>query len=219
MGLRLIGAGFGRTGTASLKLALEQIGYGPCYHMLEVFAHMEHVPLWVDAGKGNPDWDTIFDGYQSTVDFPGCTHWRVLMKKYPKAKVLLSTRDPGRWFDSVHETIMSPRTVEYTTQSPLFEMMKTNIYDLFDGRLNDRQYMIECYERHVQEVTSTVPKDRLLVFEAKMGWEPLCAFLNAKVPTTPYPHVNTKDDFIKMFTDENARAEVVEQMTRAARGV
>lgn len=219
MGLRVIGAGYGRTGTASLKLALEQIGFGPCYHMFEVFSKMEHVPLWVEACKGNPDWDTLFEGYQSTVDFPACTHWKTLLAEYPQAKVILSTRDPEKWFASVHETIMSPETVEFTTATPLFEMMKLNIYDLFDSRLNERKHMIECYEQHVDEVISTVPEDRLLVFEAKMGWEPLCAFLEVEVPSTPYPHVNTKDDFIKMFLDEDARAKTVERMTRAARGM
>lgn len=219
MALQVIGAGYGRTGTASLKLALEQLGFGPCYHMSEVFEHPQAVPLWVEAANGNPDWETLFKGYRACVDFPACTHWRTLMDVYPDAKVILSMRDAGRWFDSVNETIMSPKTVEFTRNSPLMEMMTLNIYDLFDGRIFERQHMIDCFNRHVEEVTSTVPADRLLVFEAKMGWEPLCGFLGVDVPATPYPHVNTKEDFAKLFDSASSDEEVSERMREAAKSV
>ncbi len=219
MTMQVIGAGFGRTGTASLKLALEQLGFGPCYHMTEVFEHPESVPMWVEAAKGNPDWDTIFNGYKACVDFPACTHWRTLMDAYPDAKVLLSVRDAGRWFDSVNETIMGPKVVEFTRNSPLWEMMKRNIYDLFDGRIDEREHMIECFNRHVEEVKSTVPADRLLVFEAKMGWQPLCDFLGVEVPDHPYPHVNTREDFAKLFDNAGSNEEINERMQEAAKSV
>ena len=219
MPLQVIGAGYGRTGTASLKLALEQLGFGPCYHMTEVFEHPESVPMWVQAAKGNPDWDTIFNGYKACVDFPACTHWRTLMEVYPQAKVILSMRDAGRWFDSVNETIMSKKTVEFTKNSPLFEMMKRNIYDLFDGRIFEREHMIDCFNKHVQEVKSVVPAERLLVFEAKMGWQPLCDFLGVDVPGHPYPHVNTREDFAKLFDSVTSDAEVNDRLQEAAKSV
>lgn len=219
MPLQVIGAGYGRTGTASLKLALEQLGFGPCYHMTEVFEHPESVPMWVEAAKGNPDWNTIFNGYKACVDFPACTHWRTLMDVYPDAKVILSIRDAGRWFDSVNETIMGPKVVEFTRNSPLWEMMKRNIYDLFDGRIDEREHMIDCFNRHVEEVKSTVPADRLLVFEAKMGWQPLCDFLGVNVPDHPYPHVNTREDFAKLFDNAGSNEEINERMQEAAKSV
>jgi Sulfotransferase domain len=219
MALQIIGAGFGRTGTASLKLALEQLGFGPCYHMTEVFEHPEAIPLWVDAINGNPDWDTIFNGYASCVDFPACTHWRTLMEFYPDAKVILSMRDASRWFDSVNETIMSPKTVEFTLNSPLSEMIKRNIYDLFDGRIHEREHMIECFNAHVQQVKDAVPAERLLVFEAKMGWEPICKFLGVDAPDHPYPHVNTREDFAKLFDTAGSHEENHERMQEAAKSV
>ena len=95
MALEVIGAGLGRTGTLSLKLALEHIGLGKCYHMSEMIAHLRtHLPLWVAAAKGQPQWDAIFDGYRSSTDYPGCMFWRELVAKYPDAKVILTTRDP-----------------------------------------------------------------------------------------------------------------------------
>jgi hypothetical protein len=187
--------------------------------MTEVFEHPESVPMWVEAAKGNPDWNTIFNGYKACVDFPACTHWRTLMDVYPDAKVILSMRDAGRWFDSVNETIMSEKTVEFTKNSPLFEMMKRNIYDLFDGRIDEREHMIECFNRHVEEVKSTVPADRLLVFEAKMGWQPLCDFLGVEVPDHPYPHVNTREDFAKLFDNAGSNEEINERMQEAAKSV
>jgi len=219
MTIQVIGAGFGRTGTASLKLALEQLGFGPCYHMTEVFEHPQAIPLWVDVINGNPDWDTIFNGYASCVDFPACTHWRTLMEAYPDAKVILSMRDAGRWFDSVNETIMSPKTVEFSLNSPLSEMIKRNIYDLFDGRIHEREHMIERFNAHVQQVKDTVPADRLLVFEAKMGWNPLCEFLGVDAPSDPYPHVNTREDFAKLFDTAESHEETHERMQTAAKSI
>lgn len=219
MSIQVIGAGYGRTGTASLKLALEQLGFGPCYHMTEVFEHPETVPMWVEAAKGNPDWNTIFSGYAACVDFPACTHWRTLMDVYPDAKVILSMRDAGKWFDSVNETIMSPKTVEFSMNSPLAEMMERNIYDLFDARIDEREHMIDCFNQHVQEVKSTVPAERLLVFEAKMGWQPLCDFLGVDVPGHPYPHVNTREDFAKLFDSASSDEEISARMKQAAKSV
>jgi hypothetical protein len=110
MALEVIGAGLGRTATFSLKFALEHLGFGRCYHMAEVFAGARrNVPLWLDVVAGNPDWDAVFAGFQSTTDYPACTYWRELAAFYPSAKVILSVCDAHSWFDSVSETIFSPR--------------------------------------------------------------------------------------------------------------
>ncbi len=109
MALEVIGAGLGRNATFSTKFALERLGFGPCHHMSEVFANASRqVPLWIEAGKGDPDWDAIFDGFRATTDHPGCNYWRQLADRYPSAKVVLTVRDPDSWFESVSETIYSP---------------------------------------------------------------------------------------------------------------
>ncbi|MGV6814935.1 MAG: sulfotransferase family protein [Phycisphaerales bacterium] len=169
--------------------------------------------------NGNPDWETIFKDYASSVDFPACTHWRSLMDYYPSAKVILSLRDAGRWSDSVSETIMSPKTVSFSKNSPLNEMITRNIYDLFDGRLDEREHMIECFEEHTKEVITTVPPDRLLVFEATMGWKPLCEFLGVDAPDEPFPHVNTREDFAKLFGSADSDEQAHERMKEAASSV
>ena len=108
--MKVIGAGLGRTGTMSLKFALEHLDFGPCYHMIEFMAHIpEHLPLWTNVIEGHPDWDAVFDGYASTVDYPGCTYWWQLVAKWPEAKVILTLRDPDSWFESAHETVLSSR--------------------------------------------------------------------------------------------------------------
>src|SRR4026207_181124 len=119
MGLKVIGAGLGRTGTLSLKLALEQLGYGPCYHMTEVFLNPADMRLWIDAADGHPDWDTLFRNFASTVDYPGCSYWRHLVRHYPEARVLLSVRDPDQWFESTQATIFSPQSIQRLRTSPM----------------------------------------------------------------------------------------------------
>jgi len=194
MALKVIGSGLGRTGTMSLKLALEQLGLGPCHHMVEVFMHPESVPLWMAAGAGKPDWDAIFADYQSMVDYPGCKFWRQLMDHYPDAKVLHSLRDPDKWFDSTQATIFAPGSGALNAPGPMrgfFDMVMSD----FGGRQHDRAFMVEHFKRHTDQVVASVPKDRLLVFEASQGWEPLCEFLGVTAPDTPYPRENTTADF------------------------
>jgi hypothetical protein len=192
--MKVIGTGLGRTGTYSLKLALEQLGFGPCHHMVEVFMHPESVPLWMDAGAGRPDWNAIFAGYQALVDFPGCKFWRELMDHYPDAKLLHSVRDPQRWFESTQATIFAPGSPVALGEGPMGEFFAMVTSD-YRGRLHDRDFMVEQFERHTEAVLAAVPKDRLLVFEASQGWEPLCGFLGVTVPDTPYPRENTREDF------------------------
>lgn len=194
--VKIIGAGFGRTGTASIKSALEHLGFGPCYHMFEVIAEPERMQDWARALDGPVDWDQILGGYQSTVDWPGCTFWRELMAAYPDAKVLLTTRDPERWYDSTYNTIYQfvqdpPGDADdaFTTKlRPTIERMIWN--GTFDGRFEDRAHAIEVFERHNAEVRAAVPADRLLEYQVGQGWEPLCDFFGVDVPPEDFPHVN-----------------------------
>ena len=212
MGLRVIGAGYGRTGTASLKLALEKIGLGPCHHMSEVLPNPDRVALWTRIGAGEAEndpslWDRAFEGYNATVDWPSCTHWRALMDYYPDAKVILSRRDAGKWFTSVNETILNPDTNAPVADSPMGPMLSGNIWRLFDGRMDDREHMMACFERHCAEVIEGVPADRLLVFEAKQGYAPLCDFLGVDEPDEAYPHVNSMEEtkrFLKALAEQAA---------------
>ena len=176
MALKVIGAGFGRTATASLKIALERLLQAPCYHMSEVLGRAGHVDLWLDAAEGRPDWDAIFDGYAATVDFPASNYWRELSEAYPDAKILLSLRDAERWFQSTQETIFSPSLQKFQTGTKWGRMIKATIDDHLGGQMNDRDSLIEAFNAHNRAVEQAFGEDRLLVFEASQGWAPLCAF-------------------------------------------
>ncbi len=204
LGLKVIGAGFGRTGTLSLKAALEQLGFGTCHHMLEVIKSPEQGKLWSAIGKGaTPDWDRVFAGFESTVDFPACIFWRELAEKYPDAKVVLSVRSADSWYKSASETIFAVGKVVpgwlkvlVPHMGRVFGMHENLIRDrTFGGNQDDPVNAKAVFERHNAEVKAAFPADRLLVFEAKQGWEPLCAFLGVPVPATPYPNVNDTAEF------------------------
>lgn len=195
MALRVIGAGLGRTGTLSLKLALEHIGFGPCYHMAEVLAGARrNLPLWTQAVRGSPDWDAIFDGYAATVDYPGCTYWRELAAQYPDAKVILSTRDPESWFRSVHQTIFSPESVVRLADSPAREFTMGAVRAPFGDRIGDAEFMADFIRNWQADVIAGLPPERLLVWTISEGWEPICAFLGVPVPIEPFPRVNSGED-------------------------
>jgi hypothetical protein len=205
MGLRVMGAGFGRTGTLSLKVALEELGFARCYHMTDVLAHPEHAPLWEAAARGEPiDWEALFQGYQATVDWPGCAFYEAFMRRYPDAKVILTTREPEGWYASAHQTIfwvrkqfrgwtrlLVPRMRQFR------RMLDRVIWDgTFHGRFEDRNHAIEVFNRHNEQVGNTVPPDRLLVYDVREGWGPLCAFLGVPVPQgKPFPHLNDSAEF------------------------
>jgi hypothetical protein len=195
MALDVIGAGPGRTATFSLKFALEHIGFGPCYHMSEVFrGARRNIPLWQDVGDGTPDWDVIFEGFRSTSDFPASSYWRELSEHFPDAKVVLTVRDPDSWFESVSETIMSPRMLGSLAGSPLERMFQSTYLKPFGDKVTDRGFMTDWYAKYNQEIIDTLPAERLLVFHPKEGWEPLCSFLGADVPDAPFPRVNSRDE-------------------------
>lgn len=195
MALEVIAAGLGRNATFSMKFALERLGFGPCHHMSEVFADgRKQVPLWIEASRGNPDWDAIFANFRSSSDYPSASYWRELADYYPDAKVVLTMRDPDSWFDSVNETIFSPRMMDSLKGSPVEVMMNGVIFDHFDGDITDRAYMTDWYVKRNQQVVDTLPPERLLQFHPKMGWQPLCDFLGVEVPNVPFPRVNSRDE-------------------------
>jgi hypothetical protein len=196
MALKVIGAGYPRTGTASLKAALEQLGFGPCFHMHELFMNPERAALFVAAADGKPDWEATFDGYQSTTDAPGCTFWRELADYYPDAKVILSIRDANKWFESTQATVMSEVTISRLAKTPLREFFRKTVYKDFGDRIHDRDFMVAQFQRHREEVEKAIAKQRLLVFDARQGWEPLCAFLGVPVPDTPYPNTNSREEML-----------------------
>ncbi len=209
--MKVIGAGFGRTGTLSLKAALEELGVGPCYHMVEVlWGEGSRLADWQTAADGGQvDWHDLLAGYQSTVDWPGCTFYEQLMNEFPEAKVLLTVRDPDAWYESVRDSIyaalIAGRNGELqggseTPPTPeAFRMIGTLIWDgTFDGRFEDRDYAIEVFNRHNDEVRRRVPADRLTVHEIKDGWEPLANMLGVPRPETPFPRLNDKASFAEM---------------------
>jgi hypothetical protein len=212
-GLKVIGAGFGRTGTLSLKAALEDLGFGPCYHMVEVFQHPEHVDLWETATQHKPiDWDQLFANYQATVDWPSYVFYEELMVRYPDAKVLLTVRDPDKWYESsmsslyvIEERVRglanNPlRRLSFQLFAPSFVKLAMRILALWDstfhGKFGDKDYALAIYNRHIEEVKQHVPPERLLVYNVKEGWEPLCAFLGVAVPEKPFPHLNETGNFV-----------------------
>lgn len=206
--MKVIGSGFGRTGTLSLKTALEQLGFGPCYHMEEVFTRPKHIRAWHDVAYDKPvDWPDLFQDFQATVDFPASVCYRELMAAFPEAKVIHTVREPERWYDSTYETIYQASSLfpgwllkMVKPIGRLSEMQQRLIWqNLFEDRFEDRQRAIEIFQQRTQEVKRVVPADRLLIFSVREGWEPLCRFLEVPVPNTPFPHVNDREVMLKRF--------------------
>ena len=216
MSIKVIGAGFGRTGTTSLKVALEQLGFSKCYHMFEVIHSPEDAALWQSALEhkttGEPtDWSVPFKGYKATLDWPGCTFYQELMATYPDAKVLLTTRDPESWYASAEATIYQSNQMEEETlpppMQPFIKMVKALLWEhTFDGKFEDKAYAIDVFNAHNEEVKRIVPSEKLLVYNVKEGWEPLGEFLGVETPKgEPFPHLNDRQSFkervIKMIQE------------------
>lgn len=207
--MKVIGVGVGRTGTLSLKAALEQLGFGPCFHGRHVLDHPDRLLLWQAAAAGEPvDWSALFAGYASSVDWPGAAFWRPLAGAFPTAKIILTVRDAEGWYDSVSNTIFrmfgngppDTRVAEARRIVPGLDMFtafhRRMIWDgFFGGRFADREHAIRAYEEHNAGVIRDVPADRLLVISPGAGWEPLCGFLGVPVPAEPYPHLNDPEKF------------------------
>lgn len=199
MSLKVIGAGVGRTGTYSLKLAINQIGLGPCHHMEEVLHNMAtQVPLWSAAASGAPEWSRIFSGYRSTVDWPTACFFRDLAKEYPEARFVLTVRDPKRWADSFGATIY--KLLGSIDQAPQEKQawlrMASEVIAMtgFPPGL-DRDELAQAFISHNRAVKEAIPPDRLLEFEVKHGWQPLCDFLDVPVPDMDFPRTNHREEF------------------------
>ncbi|MCB0996002.1 MAG: hypothetical protein KDB21_12975 [Acidimicrobiales bacterium] len=197
--MQVIGAGFGRTGTLSLKRALEELGLGPTYHMQEIMRRPAHVRRWLDVARtGTADWGALFARFGSGVDYPVCCVWEELAAYYPDAKVVLTVRDPESWWDSTYSTIYGFRTAFprwFQRAVPMagrfVDMVERLVWQgLFDGRFADRDHAIDIFTRHIDHVRTTCPPERLLVFDVADGWDPLCEFLALPTPDRPFPHLN-----------------------------
>src|ERR1700677_1260105 len=211
-GMTLIGAGLPRTGTLTQKVAFEELGIGPCYHWVDVLADLDQVQLWNRALDGEVLWDQILGGSRSTADWPGGYFYRELMEFYPDAKVLLSVRDPESWERSFRDTIW-PMSFGNTLM-PLLAHARAEIDPRFHAYLElvDRMFwgpqgtfsaghaepsqLIEQMLEHTEAVKRAVPAERLLVWDVKEGWGPLCEFLEVDVPETPLPHANDRGSFL-----------------------
>jgi hypothetical protein len=207
--MRVIGAGFGRTGTTSLKAALEKLGFGPSYTLGEVFRNPEHVHVWeaADAAAEEVDWEGFLAGYEVAVDWPACSFYEELMEAFPEAPVILTVRDPAAWYESTRSTIHGLRRL---TRGPLpvraafalaepfapglvgtVRLAESIVWEgTFEGRFEDRDYAMELFERHNEAVRRRVAQERLLVFDVGEGWAPLCEFLGVGVPDEPFPRLN-----------------------------
>ena len=198
MALTVIGAGLGRTGTASIKVALERLGISPCYHMLELIENPQHLDFWMRAADGGVDWEELFVDYDGAVDQPACLYWKELSEVYPDAKVLLSVRDANRWFESTQETIFAPAFREHIRQTPFGHFLERVVWRDLAAGIDDRDFMTSYFEKHSQKVIDAIPSERLLIYEVKQGWGPLCEFLQASVPDEPFPHVNSREETKKV---------------------
>jgi hypothetical protein len=212
MKLKIIGAGYGRTGTKSLQLALERLGYNQCYHMESLLRNPAGVKYWKAAHERKAvDWDALFEGYQAIVDFPGSMYYKELAAYYPDAKIILTVRDPESWHKSAMSTIYSVEPSFFfklrLAFSALFSSKVRNFLRValhnkkslwngyFEGRFADKAYAIQRFKNHIEAVKRAIPAERLLIFDVREGWEPLCQFLGKEVPAGPFPRSNKKENF------------------------
>ncbi|MEU6712076.1 sulfotransferase family protein [Nonomuraea sp. NPDC046802] len=206
--LTVIGAGLPRTGTSSMKAALERLGFGPCHHMFTIFADPALVDRWLPLATGEPvDWEHVFEGFRSAQDWPASFFWREQAEAYPEAKVILTVRDPRAWYVSMQALLANgpgqdlPEDMPEAAAAVFQSMMRLGpvldrISSSFFGRsmregLPDEESAVAAFERHVATVKQSLPPERLLVFDVREGWEPLCRFLGVDVPAgEPFPHLN-----------------------------
>jgi len=217
MSLKIIGAGFPRTGTTTLKQSLETLGFKHVYHMKELLVNPDKLHYWQTlAETGDTDWESLYQGYDATVDFPGYPWYKAHMKKYPDAKVILTVRDFDAWYKSVDNTVFRAGP-----QTPLekIKMMgkliasararkvvkcikffkKTFFANELQGQFQNKEFAKKAWEKHIADVKATVPKDKLLVYDVRDGWGPLCKFLGVQEPAEPLPHLNKKENFKEML--------------------
>jgi hypothetical protein len=208
--MHVIGAGLPRTGTLSQKLALEELGLGPCYHWVNLISDLDAVELWHRALDGDDVFEEILTGHDSTVDWPGGFFYGELAERYPEAKVLLSVRDAEAWEHSYRQTIwnftrgdslishlsdarreIDPRWRRYLELVDRMLWSERSPFGLGD----EPEEMIAQMEAHNDAVRHAIAPERLLVWRVTDGWEPLCEFLEVAVPEVPLPHANDAETF------------------------
>ncbi|WP_233417160.1 sulfotransferase family protein [Halovulum marinum] len=202
MTLKVVGAGFARTGTDSMREALEILGFGPCHHMREVMIHPEQKRRWRAFVTGADfGWDELFEGYAACIDFPSAHYWRALAAAYPEAPVVMTWRDPQAWWPSL-ERLLAAAAAELPEEPDSLGHTLIEA-QVFGGEPITRDRAIAVLERYYAEVRAGIPPERLLVHRSADGWAPLCAHLGVPVPDRPYPHLNTSGqlpDNLKKWT-------------------
>ena len=200
MELAVVGAGVGRTGTHSLKLALERLLDAPCHHMIEILGDPTQIPAWIDAIDGRPvDWSAMLARYRAIVDWPGGSFWRELSAAYPDAVVLLSVRDPEGWYRSASNTIFLTFDQMPPEVAPWLDAVRRLMRDRFSDRFDDPTAMMDAFVRHNEAGRAEVPANRLLEWAPGDGWGPICERLGLPVPAEPFPVTNTTDEFREML--------------------
>ncbi len=217
MSIKIIGAGMPRTGTNTLKQSLEQLGYKHVYHMKELLVNPDKLHYWKTLDEtGDTDWDALYEGYDGTVDFPGYPWYKEHMKRYPDAKVILTVRDFEAWYKSVDSTVFragpqtpgekikmlgkllfNPRIRKVVKCIKWFK--KCFFAERLHGKFEDKEFAQKFWEDHLAEVKATVPADKLLIYDVRDGWGPLCTFLGVPEPAEPLPHLNKKENFMAML--------------------
>jgi len=195
MTLKVIGTGFGRTGTDSMRIALNILDVGPTHHMHVVGKDKRHRQLWLDLVKGSkPDWEELFAGYNACTDWPSAYYWPSLIEEYPDAKVLLTMRSAESWWNSFKATIL--QHVLHGDNPESFSRLLI-AEQVFEGRPDDKHHAIAIYNRNIDKVIATVAPERLLIHKLGDGWEPLCDWLNLPVPDMEYPNTNSTTQFLQ----------------------
>ncbi|MBA3304378.1 MAG: sulfotransferase family protein [Thermoleophilaceae bacterium] len=212
--MKVLGVGFGRSGTMSLKAALEELGAGPCLHMIDLIRNNELIAPWHDAAiEGDVDFDRMFAGFESTIDWPGCSYWRELIEHYPDTPVLLNYREFDGWYKSVKNTIVAVREASQKAElkpdanrpappPELWQVIGTLIYERdFQGKFEDEEWMRDMYYARIEEIKATVPAERLTLFklEDQPGWAPIADMLGVEAPQTEFPHLHDTDEFRAEF--------------------
>jgi hypothetical protein len=196
--MKLIGAGFGRSGTMSIQAALEQLDFAPCYHMKIALWRFWHLRFFLRSWRGEKvNWNRFFRRYNAVVDWPTCVFYKDLMQEYPEAKILLNVRDPESWYDSMVETIWAIQRAFPWWFPPNVRKIHDEIIwnGNFKGVFEDREKTIQLYKDWIEEVKRNVPAGRLLVYNVREGWQPLCDFLEVPVPDRPFPRINNRKSF------------------------